>query len=115
MNTWNARDARSCFTEVMRRVLAGEPQRVRGDHAAVVVLSEGEYESLVGRKTDEPPAGPRPSLVEFMRNSPLARAVREGDLPEDLFDRVRNEMWGHMPPSEPVKAGVRNSPDLVDS
>lgn len=112
MNTWNAGDARSCFGEVMKRALAGEPQRVSGDRpAAVVVLSEAEYERLRGvtQVEVEVTRGPRPSLVEFMRNSPLAAAVQDGDLPEDVFDQIRKEMWGQMPPAELVKAGFRSS------
>jgi hypothetical protein len=113
MHTWNVRDARSCFAEVMRRALAGDPQRVSGDRpGSVVVLSEMEYESLLGQKS----AGPeverehvrRPGLVEFMRNSPLAQAVSDGELPEDLFDQIRKEMWGQMPRAEPVKEGFRS-------
>jgi hypothetical protein len=108
MNTWNVRDARSCFAEVMRRALAGDPQRVSGDRpGSVVVLSEMEYESLLGRKVAESEVdrehGRRPSLVEFMRNSPLADAVRDGELPEDVFDQIRKEMWGQMPRVEPVE------------
>ncbi len=110
MNTWNVRDARSCFAEVMRRALAGDPQRVSGDRpGSVVVLSEMEYESLLGEKSaglgvERDPVR-RPSLVDFMRNSPLAQAVRDGDLPEDVFDQIRKEMWGQMPRAEPVKDG----------
>jgi hypothetical protein len=108
MNTWNARDARSCFGEVMKRALAGEPQRVSGDRPmSVVVLSETEYERLCGRGS-EAGRGPRPSLVEFMRNSPLAAAIRDGDLPEDVFDQIRKDMWGHMDPVEPSEAAFRS-------
>jgi hypothetical protein len=79
----------------MKRALAGDPQRVCGDRpAAVVVLSEMEYERL--RRGEAAPAerGARPNLVDFMRNSPLAAAIRDGDLPEDVFDQIRKEMWG---------------------
>lgn len=108
MNTWSDRDARSCFAEVMRRALAGDPQRVRGDRpGAVVVLSETDYESLLRRPEVERERARRPSLVEFMRNSPLAQAIRDGDLPEDVFDQIRKEMWGQM--EEPVKDGAQTS------
>jgi len=103
MDTWNLRDARSCFGEVMKRALAGDPQRVRGDRpAAVVVLSETEYERLRGGEATPAERGSRPNLVEFMRNSPLAAAIRDGDLPEDVFDQIRTEMWAPVP--EPRKA-----------
>jgi hypothetical protein len=29
-------------------------------------------------------------LVEFLRDSPLATAIRNGDLPEDTFERRRD-------------------------
>ena len=96
MKTWNASDARSCFTELMRRALAAEPQRISGEGSgAVVVLSEAEYERLVGRE-DGAALATRArengrSLVEFMRSSPLADAFRDGLIPEDFFDRIREE------------------------
>jgi hypothetical protein len=80
----------------MRRALTAEPQRISGEGpGAVVVLSEVEYERLVER--EDCPAEVKPtredgqSLVEFMRSSPLADAFRDGLLPEDIFDRIREQ------------------------
>lgn len=64
MNAWQVQDAKARFSELLRSAAAEGPQAitVRGRTAAVVVSQE-EYERLKGKK---------PSLVEFMRSSPLA-------------------------------------------
>lgn len=79
MKTWKLEDAKNQFSEVVRRALAHEPQRVtRSGRDAVVVISAEEYERL---------AAPR-NLVDFLRDSPLADALAEGepelDRPRDL-------------------------------
>lgn len=62
MRTWKLEDAKNRFSEVVRRALAHQPQRVtRGGRDAVIVLSSEDYEKLVA---------PR-DLVEFMQSSPL--------------------------------------------
>jgi prevent-host-death family protein len=63
MSSWQLQDAKARFSEVIRKAETEGPQRitVRGEPAAVV-LSEADYEQLVG-------AGE--SLVDFMRRSPL--------------------------------------------
>lgn len=62
MRTWKLEDAKNRFSEVVRRALAHQPQRVtRGGRDAVIVLSAEDYEKLVA---------PR-DLVEFMQSSPL--------------------------------------------
>lgn len=64
MNAWQVQEAKARFSELLRSAATEGPQAitVRGRTAAVVV-SQDEYERLKGRK---------PSLVEFMRSSPLA-------------------------------------------
>lgn len=64
MNAWQVQNAKARFSELLRSAAAEGPQAitVRGRTAAVVVSQE-EYERLKGKK---------PSLVEFMRSSPLA-------------------------------------------
>ena len=74
MKTWKLEDAKNQFSEVVRRALAHEPQRVtRSGRDAVVILSAEDYEQM---------AAPG-SLVEFMRRSPLADAFASGELELD--------------------------------
>jgi prevent-host-death family protein len=81
MTTWTLENAKNQFSEVVRRALAHQPQFVtRGGRDAVVMLAKEDYERLVA---------PR-SLVEFMQASPLAAAVKKGDLSADAFDRERD-------------------------
>jgi prevent-host-death family protein len=71
MRTWKLEDAKNRFSEVVRRALRHEPQRVtRSGRDAVVVVSAEDYERLVAPQ----------DLVEFLRASPLARALSEGGL-----------------------------------
>jgi antitoxin Phd len=71
MKTWTLEDAKNRFSELVRRTLAGGPQRVtRRGRDAVIVMSAADYERLVAA---EP-------LVDFLRQSPFADALRRGDL-----------------------------------
>ncbi|AVM72800.1 type II toxin-antitoxin system Phd/YefM family antitoxin [Magnetospirillum gryphiswaldense] len=64
MHAWQVQDAKARFSELLRSAAAEGPQAitVRGRTTAVV-MSQDEYERLKGRK---------PSLVEFLRSSPLS-------------------------------------------
>lgn len=64
MHAWQVQDAKARFSELLRSAASNGPQAitVRGRTTAVVVSQE-EYERLKGRK---------PSLVAFLRASPLA-------------------------------------------
>ncbi|MBA2686042.1 MAG: type II toxin-antitoxin system Phd/YefM family antitoxin [Gemmatimonadaceae bacterium] len=78
MSSWSLERAKNQLSEVVRRALEHEPQFVtRGGRDAVVVLATADYERLVAPV----------NIVDFLRNSPLARAVANGDIPEDAFDR----------------------------
>ena len=71
MRTWTLERAKNAFSEVVRRALAGEPQLVvRGgrEEESVVVVARVDYDRTVSP----------PPLVEFLRDSPLARAVARG-------------------------------------
>ena len=71
MRTWKLEDAKNRFSELVRRVLAQGPQRVtRRGRDAVIILSAEEYERLLGAR----------NLVEFLEESPLAEALRDGAL-----------------------------------
>lgn len=58
---WRLADAKSRFSELVRRALAEGPQRVRRRNDAVVVLSERDYEKL---------AGGRPGLKQLLLHGP---------------------------------------------
>lgn len=64
MSTWQLQEAKARFSELMRGADKTGPQTitVRGRRTAVL-LSAKDYDRLSGRK---------PSLVAFMRASPLA-------------------------------------------
>jgi prevent-host-death family protein len=79
--TWTLEKAKNQLSEVVRRALGHEPQVVtRGRHDAVVVIAREDYERLVA------PA----NLAGFMRASPLAEALRSGELDPDAFERRRD-------------------------
>ncbi len=64
MQSWQVQQAKARLSHLLRDAARSGPQQitVRG-RAAAVVLSAEDYERLRGRK---------PSLTEFLRNSPLA-------------------------------------------
>ena len=71
MATWKLEDAKNRFSEVVRRALEHEPQLVtRHGRDAVVVLSAADYERLTGSR----------NLLDFLRESPFADAVKRGEL-----------------------------------
>jgi prevent-host-death family protein len=71
LKTWKLEDAKNSFSEVVRRAMAHQPQRVtRGGKDAVVVVSADDYATLTGTQ----------NLVEFFRNSPLAEAIQAGEI-----------------------------------
>jgi prevent-host-death family protein len=63
MRRWQLQEAKARFSEVVKLSLRDGPQEisVRGE-PAVVVISRAEYDRL---------RRPRPSFVEFLRQSPL--------------------------------------------
>jgi prevent-host-death family protein len=64
MMSWQLQEAKNRFSEVVREARTSGPQiiTVRGQEAAVVI-SPGQFHHLTRTKG---------SLVEFLRNSPLA-------------------------------------------
>lgn len=64
MRSWQLQEAKARLSEVVKSSQREGPQEisVRGE-PAVVVLSKAEYDRLRRRK---------PSLIEFLRRSPLA-------------------------------------------
>lgn len=63
MKTWQLQEAKAHLSEVVKHATTGHPQEItlRGE-PAVVVISKKQYLKLVK---------PKPSLVNFMQNSPL--------------------------------------------
>ena len=59
--TWKLADAKNRFSEVVRRALSGEPQRIERRDDAVVVVDAAEFERLRGEK---------PSFKEFLFSGP---------------------------------------------
>ena len=66
MSTWQLQEAKSKFSEVVKRALKEGPQgiTVRGEPVAVVISRE-EYTRLTH---------PKPGFLAFMRSSPLMGA-----------------------------------------
>ncbi|HEY0155552.1 MAG TPA: hypothetical protein VGB92_26385 [Longimicrobium sp.] len=91
MRNWNLADAAVTFDQVAEHALTGGPQRVVGrEQGAVVVLDEAEYQRLVKRVPVRAVRGfGGKELLEIMQNSPLAAAIRDGDIPEDWLERSR--------------------------
>ena len=58
---WKLADAKNKFSEVVREALSSGPQRIERRNDAVYLLSEEEYQRLLGQK---------PSLVEFLKAGP---------------------------------------------
>lgn len=81
MDRWQMQDAKARLSELVRSSQEEGPQEitVRGE-AAAVVLSAADYARLRGRK---------PSLVEFLRRSPLAGVELEIDRDPRPARRVR--------------------------
>ena len=63
MRQWQLQDAKARFSEVVKRACSEGPQEItlRGEPAAILV-SRAEFEKMKGKK---------PSLVSFMKASPL--------------------------------------------
>ena len=63
MKSWQLQEAKSHFSELVKEAVIQGPQQItlRGE-PAVVILSKKEYDKLTK---------PKPSFVEFMRQSPL--------------------------------------------
>jgi prevent-host-death family protein len=71
MTSWKLEDAKNRFSEVVRRARSEGPQLVtKHGREAVVILGVEEY-----RRITQPI-----DLVDFLATSPLAAALREGEL-----------------------------------
>jgi len=77
MKTWQLQDAKAHLSELVKNASSGSPQEItlRGK-PAVVVLSTQQYEKL---------KQPKPSLINFLRQSPLIGLDIE-------FERDKNPM-----------------------
>ena len=90
MKEWELEDARKHLDAVAHLAVTKGPQRIANGREAVVVLDAEEYDRIIrGIEPTEPPYDERGeplSFVEFMRNSPLAEAFREGAFTEEEWD-----------------------------
>jgi prevent-host-death family protein len=89
MKDWQLAEAQRRLGEVMRRAKLCGPQRITGSDGEVVVLSAADYKRLLAGSgvpeaavcgTEDVPGGEPVSFLEFMQKSPLAEAIRAGDI-----------------------------------
>jgi len=89
MKTWKLEEAQQCLGEVVRRAGRCGPQRVKGPNEEAVVLSAHDFERLLADSDtpgwdlcgfDDVPEGEPVSFLEMMQKSPLAEAIRAGDI-----------------------------------
>ncbi len=59
---WKLAEAKNRFSELVNKALLEGPQRVSRREAKVVVISEDEYQNLIGHK---------PSFIEFLLEGSL--------------------------------------------
>ena len=80
MLTWQLQEAKSKFSEVVKRALSDGPQgiTVRGEPVAVVI-SRAEYARLTT---------PKPGFVEFMRSSPMTGLELDMERPQGLTREI---------------------------
>jgi antitoxin Phd len=72
MPVWTLQDAKNRFSAVVRAALDRGPQFItRHGRQAVVVMAAEEYARLTSTPTD---------IVQALRESPLAEAMRSGEL-----------------------------------
>ena len=71
MRRWKLEDAKARFSELVRRAERDEPQLVtRRGKETVVVVSVGDYQRLTATRP----------LTTFLRDSPFAEALTDGEL-----------------------------------
>lgn len=89
MRNWNLEDAAGTLAQVVELALTAGPQRVVSrEQRAVVMLDEAEYRRLSEHVPARAVRGfGGKELFEIMQNSPIAVAIRDGDLPEDFLER----------------------------
>ena len=84
MQTWRMKDAKARLSEVVKRAELDGPQYIsRHRRSSAVVLTPAEFERL----SDQ-----RPSVVDFMQNSPLV------GLDEDLVFERDTSLTRDLPP-----------------
>lgn len=75
---WQVAEAKNKFSELMNRALTEGPQRVRGRKNAVIMLAEGDYERLTGKRLDFKAYlmnGPEFDGLDLTRDASLGRDV----------------------------------------
>jgi prevent-host-death family protein len=89
MKEWKLAEAQRCLGEVVRRAKVCGPQGITGRDGTAVVLSAADYKRLIAEsglaeadfsEDDDAPAGEPMSFLEFMQTSPLAEAIRAGEI-----------------------------------
>jgi hypothetical protein len=89
MKDWKLAEAQRCLGEVLARAERCGPQRVAGPDGDAVVLSARDFARLLAdagipesdlRGAEAVPEGEPVSFLEFMQKSPLAEAIRAGEI-----------------------------------
>jgi prevent-host-death family protein len=89
MKTWKLEEAQQCLGEVVRRAARCGPQRVTGPDGDAVVLSATAFDRLLAdagllesdlSERNDASRGEPVSFLEFMQTSPLAEAIRAGEI-----------------------------------
>lgn len=80
MSTWQLQEAKSKFSDVVKRAQSEGPQGItlRGEPVAVLV-SRADYARL---------AQPKPGFVEFMRRSPMVGVEHDTQRQVDLTREI---------------------------
>lgn len=89
MKDWKLAEAQRCLGEVVRRAKLCGPQRITGSDGEAFVLSAADYRRLLAdadllepdlRNCAEEREGEPVSFLDLMQRSPLAEAIRAGDI-----------------------------------
>jgi hypothetical protein len=90
METWTIQEAQRRLDAIIHQAGSCGPQRVAGPDGDVFILSATDYTRLVTEGSDfldeaSEPSGEPMNFLEFMQRSPLAEAMRAGDIDVERY------------------------------
>lgn len=93
METWTIHEAQHRLADIIHQAGSCGPQRVAGPDGDVFVVSADAYRCMAAGDFDvleegSESGGEPMSFVEFMQRSPLAEAMRTGEIDPDEWDRM---------------------------